>query len=155
MPDLFDFARADEGASIVERAKAYLREQACESHSITSWSLLQDYLALHAVNERVEVFRVLFLDRKNRLIECREMGRGTIDHVPVYVREVARTALMLDASAVILTHNHPSGDTTPSQADIDMTKRIRDSLALFDIITHDHVVTGGENTLSMKAEGLF
>jgi DNA repair protein RadC len=152
MSDLFENADA---FAIVEQARAYLAERATEQPSITSWAQLDDFLTINAAQERVEVFRVLFLDKKNRLIECREMGRGTIDHCPVYVREIARAALDLDASAVILTHNHPSGDPTPSGADIALTKQIRDALDLFQITTHDHAITGGATVYSMKAEGLF
>lgn len=152
MADLLTYA---EDAQILERAKAILCERMAAQITITSWQGLSDYLAVTVADERAEVFRVLFLNRKNRLIECREMGRGTIDHVPVHVREVARAALLLDASAVILTHNHPSGDPTPSKQDIDMTKKIRNGLALFDVVVLDHAITGAGNVLSMKAEGLF
>ena len=142
-----------DGDTTVERALSYLSERINDAPVVSSWDALLAYLTLKTATERVEVFRVLFLDRKNRLIEDREMGRGTVDHCPAYVREIARAALDLDASAVILTHNHPSGDPAPSQADIIVTQRVVAALALFEIVTHDHVITGGTKTHSMKSNG--
>ena len=99
-------------------------------------------------------FRVLFLDRKNQLIADELMGQGTVDHAPVYPREIARRALELSASALILVHNHPSGDPTPSRTDIDITREIVDALAPFEIRVHDHLIAAKRGVTSFKSEGL-
>jgi len=98
---------------------------------------------------------VLYLDRKNKLVADEIAGRGAVDHAPVYPREVAKRALELQASAVILVHNHPSGDPTPSKADVDLTRDIEKALAALDIRLHDHLVVGAADTVSMKAKGLI
>jgi DNA repair protein RadC len=102
-----------------------------------------------------EQFRVLFLDRKNVLIADEEQGRGTVDHVPVYPREVVKRALELNASALILVHNHPSGDPTPSRADIDMTRQVEAAAQALGLTLHDHLIIGREKELSFRAEGLL
>lgn len=122
---------------------------------ISSWHLLNTYLAHKMALEPREQFRVLFLDKRNCLIADEVMGHGTVDHAPVYPREVARRALEWNASAVILAHNHPSGDPTPSAPDVDMTKRVRDALATLGIVIHDHVVVGTQGVTSFKATGLL
>ncbi|HVG47485.1 MAG TPA: DNA repair protein RadC, partial [Rubellimicrobium sp.] len=99
--------------------------------------------------------RILFLDRKNVLIADEEQARGTVDHVPVYPREVVKRALELNASALILVHNHPSGDPTPSQADIDMTAQIEKAAQALGLVLHDHLIIGRERELSFRAEGLL
>ena len=106
-------------------------------------------------HEGREQFRVLFLDRKNQLIADETMGHGTVDHAPVYPREIARRALELQASSLILVHNHPSGDPTPSRADIDMTREIIDALTAFDINVHDHLIASRGGVLSFRAQGLI
>jgi len=98
---------------------------------------------------------VLFLDKKNQLIADEVMNRGTVDHAPVYPREVARRALELSASAVILVHNHPSGDPTPSAADVDMTRQVAEALKALRIAIHDHLVAGRDGVASFKALGLI
>ena len=98
-----------------------------------------------------EEFRVLFLDARNRLIADEVQGRGTIDHTPAYPREVVRRALELSAASIILLHNHPSGDPTPSRADVDMTKRIIAAAEPLGIVVHDHIVIGREGHASMRA----
>lgn len=122
---------------------------------ISSWAALLDHVRLTLRHETAEQFRVLFLDRKNRLMAEEIMGRGTVDHAPVYPREIARRALELAASAVILVHNHPSGDPTPSRQDIEMTREIAAALAPLDIALHDHLVVGAAETISMKSKGLI
>ncbi|HEY2356500.1 MAG TPA: DNA repair protein RadC, partial [Phenylobacterium sp.] len=102
-----------------------------------------------------EQFRVLFLDKKNQLIADEVMGRGTVDHAPVYPREVVRRALELNASALVLAHNHPSGDPTPSTADVDMTRQIVEAARTLSIAVHDHIVVGGAETASLRALGLM
>jgi DNA repair protein RadC len=122
---------------------------------INSWSNLLSYLKLALANETREQFRVLFLNNKLKLIADEMMGDGTIDHAPVYPREIARRALELSAVAVILVHNHPSGDPKPSGQDIAMTRKIIDSLRAIEIEVHDHIIVGAEGLVSMKAIGLI
>jgi DNA repair protein RadC len=122
---------------------------------LTSWQAVLDYLAATMGADRAESFRVLYLDKKNRLIADEEQQRGTVDHVPVYPREIARRAVMLDACAVILAHNHPSGDPTPSKADKAMTKTCAAALDALGIVLHDHVIIGGPDAYSMKSRGDF
>lgn len=131
------------------------REQVTGRTVISSWSALLDYLRAALQHASTEEFRVLFLDKKNRLISDEFQARGTVDHAPVYPREIVKKAIALDASALILVHNHPSGDPTPSQADIEMTRRIREAAKPFDIVVHDHIVVGRERTASFKALGLL
>jgi DNA repair protein RadC len=101
-------------------------------------------------HETREQFRILFLDKRNVLIADEVQGRGTVDHTPVYPREVVKRALELSATAMILVHNHPSGDPTPSRADIDMTKVIIDAAKALDITVHDHVIIGRDGHVSLK-----
>ncbi len=122
---------------------------------IGSWSALLAYVKVALANEPREQFRVLFLDRKNQLILDEIQNRGTVDHAPVYAREVMRRALELSASSVILVHNHPSGDPTPSGADITMTREVVDAGRALKISVHDHLVVGREGVASFKALGLF
>ncbi|MCB1310729.1 MAG: JAB domain-containing protein [Sedimentitalea sp.] len=120
--------------------------------------MLTDYLAFSAVRERVEVFRVLLLDRKYKLIRDRIMTRGSIDHVPVYVSEVLRSALVLDASAIIMCHNHPSGDPHPSQTNIDLTRKIVAACKVMEIVVRDHIIVGfrrEKNAFSMRTAGMM
>jgi len=122
---------------------------------ISSWSALLAYTRIAMAHEAREQFRVLFLDKKNQLIADEVMNRGTVDHAPVYPREVMRLALELSASAVILVHNHPSGDPTPSAADIDMTRQVVEAGRPLKIAVHDHLVVGREGVASFKALGLM
>jgi len=123
--------------------------------AISSASALHSYVRTVLANEPREQFRVLFLDKKNALIADEMMGQGTVDHAPVYPREVARRALELSASSLILVHNHPSGDPTPSSADIDMTRQIVEALRPLRIAVHDHLVVGRDGVASLKSLGLF
>ena len=122
---------------------------------ISSWSALVAYARTALAHEPREQFRVLFLDKKNQLIADETLGQGTVDHAPVYPREVARRSLELSASAVILLHNHPSGDPQPSSADIDMTRQIIKALEALKIAVHDHLVVGRDGVASFKALGLM
>jgi DNA repair protein RadC len=122
---------------------------------ISSWSALLAYVRAALAHEPREQFRVLFLDKKNGLIADEMLGQGTVDHAPVYPREVARRALELSASALILVHNHPSGDPTPSAADIDMTRQIVEAVRALKIAVHDHLVVGAGGVASFKALGLL
>jgi len=122
---------------------------------ISTWSALLAYVQVALANEPREQFRVLFLDTKNQLIADEVMSRGTVDHAPVYPREVMRRALELSSTAVILVHNHPSGDPTPSGADVTMTRQLVEAGRTLNIRVHDHLVVGREGVASFKALGLF
>jgi DNA repair protein RadC len=122
---------------------------------ISSWSALLAYVRAELAHEAKEQFRVVFLDKKNQLIADEQLGSGTVDHAPVYPREVARRALELSSCAVILLHNHPSGDPAPSPADVDMTRQIVEALRPLRIAVHDHLVVGRDGVASFKALGLF
>jgi DNA repair protein RadC len=113
-----------------------------ERDVLASWDAVLAYCHARMSRKAVEEFRILFLDRKNRLIADEAQQRGTVDHTPVYPREVVKRALELSASAVILVHNHPSGDTTPSRADIDMTRAVADAAKPLGIAVHDHLIVG-------------
>ncbi len=122
---------------------------------IGAWDALLDYCTVQLAREPVEQFRVLFLDRKNVLIADERQNRGTVDHTPVYPREIVKRALELNASALIVVHNHPSGDPTPSQADIAMTREIQRAAAAIGITLHDHLVIGRAGHASFKSLGLL
>ena len=127
------------------------RAEISRKPALSSWQQVLDYLRLAQGYEHREQFRILFLDKKNNLIADEVQGRGTVDHTPVYVREVVKRALELSASALILVHNHPSGDTTPSRADVEMTKHIVDAAKPLGIAIHDHVIVGRSGHASFKA----
>ncbi|WP_284263118.1 RadC family protein [Roseicyclus amphidinii] len=118
-----------------------------------SWDALLDYCQTAMAHRDLEQFRVLYLDRKNVLIADEAQADGTVDHVPVYPREVVKRALELNASALILVHNHPSGDPAPSRADIDMTYAIRDAAEVLGLVLHDHLVIGKARHVSFRSEG--
>jgi DNA repair protein RadC len=122
---------------------------------ISSWSALLAYVRVALAHEPREQFRVIFLDRKNQLIADEVMNHGTVDHAPVYPREVMRRALELSASSLVLVHNHPSGDPTPSGADVEMTKQVVEAGRSLRISVHDHLVVGRDGVASLKALGLF
>lgn len=131
------------------------REQVARRPAISSWSALLAYVKTALAHESREQFRVLFLDKRNQLVADEVMNRGTVDHAPVYPREVVRRALELSASAVILVHNHPGGDPTPSVADIDMTKQVVSAARSLRITVHDHLVVARHGVASFKALGLL
>lgn len=122
---------------------------------LASWSKVLEYCRAVMAFEEKEIFRILFLDKKNQLIKDEVQQTGTVDHTPVYPREVAKRALELGATAIILAHNHPSGDPTPSRADIEMTKTIMDVLAPLGITVHDHVIVGRDGHVSLKGMQLI
>jgi DNA repair protein RadC len=125
--------------------------QILQRPALSSWSDVLDYIRAAQAYEHRECFRILFLDKKNRLIADEVQQQGTVDHTPVYVREVVKRALELSASAIILVHNHPSGDPTPSRADIDMTKLIVEAARPLGVVVHDHIVVGRQGHASFKA----
>ncbi len=122
---------------------------------LTNWQQLIDYCHAALAHEKTEQFRILFLDRKNVLIADEVQQRGTIDHTPVYPREVVKRALVLNAAALILVHNHPSGDPKPSRDDIEMTREIKTAAAALGIAIHDHLVIGRKGHASFRSLGLL
>ena len=136
-------------------AEALVSGQVREKPLLGSWSSVLDYCRATMAFEEREQFRVLFLDKKNRLIRDEVQQVGTVDHTPVYPREVVKRALELSATAIILVHNHPSGDPTPSQADIEMTRKINDIAGSLGIIVHDHIIIAKEGHASLKGLQLF
>ena len=123
--------------------------------ALSSWAALLDYCMAAMARSQTEEFRVLFLDRKNVLVADEVQSRGTVDHTPVYPREIIKRALELHASAIILVHNHPSGDPTPSKADIEMTREIAAAAKALQIAVHDHLVIGRSGHASFKSLGLL
>ena len=132
-----------------------LKEQIKDRPVIGSWTVLIEYLQLAMTHEPAEHFRILFLDKKNILIKDEVQSRGTVDHTPLYPREVVKRALELAASAIIMVHNHPSGDPTPSKPDIEMTRQVVNGLAAVNITVHDHIIVGKNRHTSFKASGLI
>ena len=122
---------------------------------ISSWDELLAYCRASMADEKIEQFRILFLDKKNILIADEVQQKGTVDHTPVYPREVVKRALELSASAIILVHNHPSGDPTPSRADIEMTNQIVKAAQTLGVRVHDHLVIGHRSQASFKGLGLL
>lgn len=131
------------------------RSEACRRPVVSSWSCLIAYVRSALAHAPREQFRALYLDRKNVLLRDEFLAEGTVDHAPVYPREVIRRALEVSASALILVHNHPSGDPTPSRADIEMTRQINDAARVFGLQVHDHLVIGRQGTASFKQLGLI
>ena len=141
---------------VIEAAAQRLsRARILRKQVISSWEALLDYCHTTMAHRETEQFRILFLDRKNVLIADEDQARGTVDHVPVYPREVVKRTLELNASALILVHNHPSGDPTPSQADITMTEQISLACQTMGITLHDHLIIGRSRELSFRSEGLL
>lgn len=138
-------------AAALELAKANVLERPV----ISSWEALLSYCRASTAYEPVEQFRILFLNTKNVLIADEKQQTGTVNHTPVYPREVVKRALALNATALILVHNHPSGDPTPSRADIEMTAKIVAAAKAVDITVHDHVVVGRKEHASFRALGLL
>jgi len=139
---------------VVEAAAHRLaRSRIMQRDVVSSWEALLEYCHGTMAHRDVEQFRVLFLDRKNVVIADEEQARGTVDHVPVYPREIVKRALELNASALILVHNHPSGDPTPSNMDIDMTVRVQSAAEALSLVLHDHLIIGKNREVSFRAEG--
>ncbi|MEL6914298.1 MAG: DNA repair protein RadC [Pseudomonadota bacterium] len=139
---------------IVEAAAHRLaRARVLQRPVLSGWAELVDYCHTAMAHRTTEQFRVLYLDRKNVLVADEAQAKGTVDHVPVYPREVVKRALALDASALILVHNHPSGDPTPSEADIAMTHQVAQAAEALGIVLHDHLIIGQSRELSFRSEG--
>jgi DNA repair protein RadC len=138
-----------------EAALRAMHSELRERPVVSSWDRLIDYCTAHIAHGKVEEFHILFLDRKNALMKHERQQRGTVDHTPVYTREVVKRALELGASALILVHNHPSGDPTPSKADIAVTKEIVKAAAPLNIAVHDHLIIGRNRHTSLRDLGLL
>ncbi len=136
-------------------ALAMLRGDISERPVLRSWQSVLDYCRAASGFAEKEQFRILFLDKANCIIADEVQQEGTVDHTPVYVREIVKRALELSATAVILVHNHPSGDTTPSRADIDMTKSIVEAAQKLGLVVHDHIIVGKQGHASFRALGLI
>ena len=132
-----------------------VRAEVTERPVLSNWDALMAYLNAAMARERTEQVRILFLDNRNRLLADEVAARGTVNHAPVYPREVMRRALELQAAAIIITHNHPSGDPAPSRDDIAMTRQVVDAAAALSIAVHDHVIVGNGTWLSFRAAGLL
>lgn len=132
-----------------------LQTRVRDAEVISSWTDLLNYCTSRMAHEPNEQFRLIYLDRKNKIIVDEAQQRGTVDHTPVYPREVVKRALELNASAVIMVHNHPSGDPKPSRADIEMTRKVKDAAAAVSITLHDHVIVSRGGHLSFRSEGLI
>ena len=141
---------------IVEAAAQRMaRSRVMQRHVMSGWDALLDYCHTTMAHRETEQFRILYLDRKNVLIADEEQAKGTVDHVPVYPREVVKRALELNASALILVHNHPSGDPTPSDSDVVMTNQIDAAAQALGLTVHDHLIIGKSRELSFRAQGLL
>ncbi|MBL9057218.1 MAG: DNA repair protein RadC, partial [Rhodobacteraceae bacterium] len=139
---------------IVEAAaQRLMRARVMHKPVLSSWNALLDYCHTAMAHRETEQFRILYLDRKNLLIADEEQAKGTVDHVPVYPREVVKRALELTASALIMVHNHPSGDPTPSDADISMTLQVQEAAQVLGLTLHDHLIIGKSRELSFRSEG--
>lgn len=138
-----------------ETALRMLRAEVIDRPVLNNWDKLMAYLNAVMAHQRVEEFRVLYLDTRNHLLRDEVQARGTVNHVPVYPREVIKRALELQSTALILVHNHPSGDPTPSRDDIEMTKEIMQAARFLGIVLHDHIIVGRERWISFRRELLL
>jgi DNA repair protein RadC len=134
-------------------AERMAREVVLDQPVLGSWNALLDYCRIKIAHEPLEQFHLLFLDRKNRLIADERQQTGTVDHTPIYPREIVKRALELGASALILVHNHPSGDPSPSRADIDLTREVIKAVGSVGLVVHDHLVVAKTGTVSLKSIG--
>jgi DNA repair protein RadC len=132
-----------------------MRGEVLERPVLGSWNQVLDYCRASMGFEAKEGFRILFLDKRNQMIADEVQQTGTVDHTPVYVREVVKRALELSATAMVLVHNHPSGDPTPSRADIDMTKQIVAAAKPLGVAVHDHIIVGKQGHASFRGLGLI
>ena len=142
-------------AVVREAANRLAAIQIADKPLLSSFDALLEYCRIHLSHAKIEELHVLFLDTKNRLIKHERQGVGTVDQAPVYVREVLRRALMLGASNMIMLHNHPSGDPTPSKADIAITDQVVEAGRPLGVRVHDHLIIGKAGHVSLKAKGLM
>ena len=141
--------------SVQAAAQRLMKYEVMNKPVLNSWARLIDYCTATMAYEKKEFFRILFLNKKNELIADEIQGSGTIDHTPVYVREVASRSLEIGATALILVHNHPSGDPSPSQDDIEMTNAIIKALEPLGVVIHDHLIISKNGHTSLRSEGLL
>jgi DNA repair protein RadC len=141
--------------TVREAALRLAREEMIEQPAMGSFQKVLDFCRADMAHAEVEHFRLIFLDRKNKVIGNEVQQRGTVDHTPVYPREVVKRALELGASAIILVHNHPSGDPSPSKADIEMTREVARAAAALGVSVHDHLIIGKRGHSSLKSLGLI
>ncbi|MBY0302506.1 MULTISPECIES: RadC family protein [Sphingomonas] len=132
-----------------------VRARTREAPLLSNWQALRDYLHAALAHDTIEQFRVLHLNTRNMLIRDEQMSRGTIDEAAVHVREVIKRALEIGSAALILVHNHPSGDPSPSRADIDITRAIVAAGKPLNIVVHDHIIVGAAGQVSLRAKGLI
>jgi DNA repair protein RadC len=130
-----------------------MRGEIMHKPALSSWSQVLDYCRASMGFETKEQFRILFLDKRNQIIADEVQQTDTVDHTPVYVREVVKRALELSSTAIVLVHNHPSGDPTPSRADIEMTKQIVAAAKPLGILVHDHIIVGKQGHASFRGLG--
>ncbi|MBV7266818.1 DNA repair protein RadC [Erythrobacter sp. WH131] len=141
--------------SVAIAARRMARSEVLQKPVLSSWQALLDYLAIDMAHLTVERVRVLYLDAKNRLIDDHHVGDGSIDEAAIHPREVIRRAMDVGASALILVHNHPSGNPEPSRADIQITQKIAEAGRLLGVTVHDHVIVGREGHVSLRTKGLI
>jgi len=156
---LISFGLSENTATLLKIIQAssfqLLKKELLNRPVLNSWSKLVDYIQATMAHETKEHFRLLFLNKKNELIADEIQQSGTVDHTPAYPREIMKRALQLDATALILAHNHPSGDPAPSRPDIEMTEAIIQAGKPFSIVIHDHVIVSRNGVTSMKNMGLI
>lgn len=140
--------------SVILEAREILSRYINRNPILGNWQAVLDYCALSVRGEE-ERFHVLYLDRKNRLISDERLAIGTVDHVPVYPREVVKKALLLNATALLICHNHPAGDPSPSEGDIAMTRKLNEACSVMGIALHDHIIVGAGREVSLRAAGVF
>lgn len=160
VPDLTAISGISETTAIALKAVQagalrMMKQDVMNRPILNSWQRLIDYLYADMAQEKKEHFRLLFLNKKNELIADEIQQSGTVDHTPAYPREIMKRALELSACAIILCHNHPSGDATPSQEDVDMTRAIVNAAAPLNIIVHDHLIISKNDIVSFKTMGLL
>lgn len=141
--------------SVALAARRMARSEVVQKPVLSSWQALIDYLAIDMAHLNVERVRILYLDTKNKLIDDHHLGDGSIDEASIHPREVIRRAMDVGASAMILVHNHPSGNPEPSRADIQITKKIAEAGRLLGVTVHDHVIVGREGHVSLRSKGLI
>ena len=160
LPDLLAVEGMGEaGAAALKTIQAaalrLMRAEVLDRPVLGNWDGLMAYLQGVLGRERVEQFRILFLDNRNRLLADEAQARGTVNHTPVYPREVVKRALELHATALILVHNHPSGDPTPSRDDVEMTRLIEQAAKTLSVTVHDHVIVGNGRWFSFRQQGML
>ncbi|HEY1096695.1 MAG TPA: DNA repair protein RadC [Alphaproteobacteria bacterium] len=141
--------------SIHAAAQRLAKQTAMAQPVLSHWESVVDYCKIAMAHEKIEQFRLLFLNNKNKLIADEVQQTGTINHAPVYPREVVKRTLELNATAIIVVHNHPSGDPTPSRDDIQMTKALQDALKTVNVTIHDHLIIGRDGITSFRSQGLL